>query len=69
MLQEPAFAFEAAAGEGAVGSDDAMAGDDDTDGINAVGQTDRADCRRAADSLGELAVGLTPWAYFWRPNR
>lgn len=59
MLQEPALALHAAAvaGEGAVGSDDAVARDNDADGVGAVGQSYRPDCGGAADSFGEFGVG------------
>lgn len=57
--EEPALAVDAAAvaGEGAVGADDAMAGDDDADRIRAIREADGADGFGAADALGELAVG------------
>src|ERR1700730_14507355 len=59
MFEEPLLAFHTAAvaGEGAVGSDDAVTGNDDSDGIGAVGETDGADWGGAADAAGELAVG------------
>jgi hypothetical protein len=59
VVEEPALAFDAAAvaGEGSVGSDDAMTGDDDGDGIGAVGEADRANRRGPADGGGEFAVG------------
>src|SRR5438067_10810329 len=59
VFEEPALAFDAAAvaGEGAVGADDAMTGDDNSDGIGAVGEADCPDCGWAADSIGEFAVG------------
>ena len=42
MGQQPALALDAAAiaGERAIGADDAMAGDDDADGIVAIGMAD-----------------------------
>src|SRR5580692_2655689 len=59
MLQQPSLAFHAAAiaGEGAVRSDDAVTGNNDTDGVGTVGETDCADCSGAADAARELAVG------------
>jgi len=59
VLEEPAFAFEAAAVacEGAVGADDAVTGDHDTDGVGSVGEAYGADRGGATDALRELAVG------------
>ena len=59
VFEEPALAVKAAtvAGERTVGADDAMAGDDDADGIRAVRETDRPDCFWAADTPCEFAVG------------
>lgn len=51
-----AFA-EGEAGEGAVGADDAVAGDDDAGGIGGVGAADGASGGRRAELGGELAVG------------
>ena len=59
MVEEPAFAFDAAAvaGERAICSDDAVAGEDDGDGIGSIGGADGADGGWMADPFGELAVG------------
>src|SRR5882757_7897704 len=59
MLQKPSLAFDAAAiaSERATRSDDAVTGNDDSDGIGAVGETDCAHCSGAADAARELAVG------------
>src|SRR5258708_36848244 len=58
VAQQPALALQAAAeaGEGAVGADDAVAGDDDRDRVGAVGQPDRAHGLRLPDGGGELAL-------------
>ena len=59
MLQEPAFALDASAVacEGAVGSDDAVTGDDYSDGVGAVGESDGPDGFRPADLFGQLSIG------------
>ena len=59
MVQEPALAFDATAvsSEGAVGADNAVAGENDCDGIGSIGRADRADGSGMADLLGEFAVG------------
>lgn len=59
MIEEPALALEATAiaGEGAVGPDHAMAGDDNAEGVGAVGQADGADGRGPPDARGKLRVG------------
>lgn len=59
MVEKPAFAFDAAtvAGEGTVGADDAVAGQDDGDGIGSVGGADGANRGGMADLLGEFAIG------------
>jgi len=58
VLQQPGLALEAAAvaSEGAVRADDTMAGDDDADGVLAVGEADAAYGGGVADSGGELGV-------------
>src|SRR5258705_10322078 len=59
VFQEPSLAFHAAAiaGEGSVGSDDAVTGNDDSYGIGAIRKTDCPDCGWAADAIGKFAVG------------
>lgn len=59
MVEEPAFAVEAArvAVELALAVDDAVAGDDDGDGVGAVGGTDGAGRGGVADAPCEEAVG------------
>src|SRR5580704_11221292 len=59
VLEQPLFAFEAAAvaGERTVSADHAMAGHDDADGIRTVGEADGANSFRPANLFGELAVG------------
>ncbi len=47
----------AVSGEPAVGADDAMAGDDDGNGIGAVGQSHSARGVGVADAASEFAVG------------
>jgi len=47
----------AVAGEFAVAADDAMAGDDDGDGIGSIGEADGARGFGIADAAGEFAVG------------
>ncbi len=58
VTEEPAFAFDAAtvSGEGSVGADDAVAGNDDGDGVCSVSGADGADGSGAADFFGEFAV-------------
>ena len=58
VVEEPLLAFEAAgvAGEGAVGADDAVAGDEDGDGIGGVGPGDGPQGRGAADGAGDVGV-------------
>src|SRR5205823_3143953 len=64
MSQQPALALDAAAiaGQRAVAADDAVAGDDDADGIVAIGMADGAHGRLAPDALGERAIGKRPAA-------
>ena len=59
MTEQPFFAGKAAAvaGQRAVGADDAVTRDDDTDGIGAIGEAYGANRGRTADSRGELGVG------------
>ena len=59
VIEEPALALDAAAiaGEGAVGPDHAMTGDDHADGVGAVGQADSANGAGPADARGKLRVG------------
>src|SRR5262245_63535246 len=59
MGEQPPFPVEAAAvsRELSVGSDDAMAGDDDGDGVGAVGRADGSHRCRFANALRQLAVG------------
>ena len=47
----------AEAGQVAAGADHPVAGDDDRNRVSAIGGTDRADRFRAADPLGDVAVG------------
>ena len=47
---------EGEAGEGTVGADHAVAGDDQTDGIGGVGAADGARGARVAEGCGESAV-------------
>jgi hypothetical protein len=56
--EEPAFAVEpaAVADQRAVGPDDAMARDDDGDGVGAVGGADRANGGGRSDADGEVPV-------------
>jgi hypothetical protein len=58
MVEEPAFAFDAAAvaGERAVGADDAVTWKDDGDGIGSIGSADGTDGGRVADLLRQFAV-------------
>lgn len=59
MVEEPAFALDAAAvsGERSIGSDDAVAGHNDRDRIGAVGCAYGSHGIGMADLRGELAVG------------
>src|SRR6266566_7792651 len=59
MFKKPSLAFHAAAvaGEGAVRADDAVTGNDDANGIGAIGETDCPDGGGAADAFGEFAIG------------
>ena len=59
MIEQPAFAFDAAAvsGKGAIRSDHPVTRHDDSDGIGTVGESDSADRGGTADALGETAVG------------
>src|SRR5215472_5192950 len=58
MLEQPALAREAAAisRERAVGADDAMARDDDADGIAAIGAADGANGAGTAEARSERAI-------------
>jgi hypothetical protein len=58
VVQQPALALNAAAvaGEGAVRTNDPVTRNDDCDRIRSVGESDGADCRGAADALGEFTV-------------
>ena len=58
MIEKPALAFNATAvsGEGSVGADDAVAGDDDGDRIGSIGCADGANSVRMADVLSELSI-------------
>ena len=58
VIEEPAFAFDAAAvaGQRAIGADHAMAGYDDGDGIGTIGRADCPDSGRMTDPLCEPAV-------------
>jgi hypothetical protein len=58
VFQEPSLAFHAAAitGEGTVRANDAVTGNDDSNGIGAIRQTDCPDCGWAADAIGEFGV-------------
>lgn len=59
MRQEPLFAVQptAVSDELAARSDDAVTGNDETDGVRPVGGTDGANGARIACGAGELAVG------------
>src|SRR4051812_39643725 len=59
VLQEPALAREAAgvAGERAVGADDAVAGDDDADRVQVIGEADGPGAIWVADVFRLLAIG------------
>src|SRR5690349_9482295 len=58
VIEQPPLALEAArvTRETSVGADDAVAGDDDRDGIFVVGHTDGARRARPPDPRRELAV-------------
>lgn len=58
VLKEPALAMQASsvASKRAIGADDAMAGDDDADGVGAIGQAHGADGGGLADPAGQLGV-------------
>ena len=58
VVEEPPLALHAAAvsGEGAVGADDAMAGNDYADGVGAIRGADGADRVGFADAPGEFAI-------------
>ena len=58
MVEQPAFAVGAAAvaREGAVGSDDAVAGDDDDHGVGMAGLGHGTERAGTARELGQLAV-------------
>lgn len=58
MLQEPALALQSAAvaGERAICSDHAMAGDDDADGVGAVRETNGSDGVGPVDLAGQLSI-------------
>ena len=59
MVEEPAFRVEPAGetGEGAVGPDDAVTGDDDRQRIATDGRGDRPSRRGATDCGGVFAIG------------
>src|ERR1700680_5041910 len=59
VREQPALAVDAAAiaGQGAVGTDDAVAGYDDADRVGAVGEADGPHRPRPADAPRELAIG------------
>jgi 3-methyladenine DNA glycosylase/8-oxoguanine DNA glycosylase len=59
VVEQPALAFQPPpiAGEAAVGADQAVAGDDDRDGIPAVGGTDGTGGTGRPQLSGDLAVG------------
>src|SRR5690242_2127057 len=59
MCEQPALALDAAAiaGQCPVRSDDAVAGDDDADGVVPIGVAYGADRCGASDPLGERAIG------------
>lgn len=58
VIEEPTFAFDAAAvtGKGAVGTDDPMTGEHDGDGIGSICGSDGTDCGGMADLARELTV-------------
>ncbi len=59
MIKEPTFAFHAASitGQGAIGTDYAMAWHNDSNGIGSVGQADCPDRSRTTNSLSDLCIG------------
>src|SRR6516165_8470819 len=58
VVEEPALAVETAAvaGQRTIRANDAVAGDDDRDGVGAVGEAYSADGRRTTDVLRDFAV-------------
>jgi len=58
VIEEPAFSFEssAIASERTICADYAVAGNDDGDGVVAVGCSDGSDRRGVTDAEGQIAV-------------